>query len=432
MHILILNQFYPPDLAPTGQVAHDLARCLVGRGHAVTVLTSRRGYTGTGCYPACEVRDGVAIRRLPAPAFGRTRCAPRLLSYGVFYLALLARLALLRPRPDVVVSLTTPPYVGLLARWVGLCRRWRRVHWIMDLYPDAMAAYGMFGRGCVGRWAAAGLRRLTRHELSGAAAVLTLGPDMARRCRAHTADDASVEWVPLWAPDALYSVDDAVGAALRRARGWRDELVLMYSGNLGLGHRFEEFLTAASELAAGHDEPGAAGGGERQSAEPRSADHGRRAAVRFVFAGGGQRRSEVEAFARTHPEAAIEVLDYASYGDLPAHLGSADVLLASQEPAWVGCMVPSKVQGMLAAGRPVIFVGAGDSSAAQWISEADAGWVVRTGDRDGLRAAVAAARDPAERQRRGAAARSYARVHFDRQRNCERIAALVEAAGGGR
>jgi nucleoside-diphosphate-sugar epimerase len=70
MRILILNQFYPPDAAPTGQVAHDLARCLVARGHEVTALASRRSYLGEAEYPAQDVRDGVTVQRLAGLSFG--------------------------------------------------------------------------------------------------------------------------------------------------------------------------------------------------------------------------------------------------------------------------------------------------------------------------------------------------------------------------
>ena len=75
MKILLANQFYPPDMAPTGQHLHDLARCLVARGHSVRVLCSRRSYDGGGEYAAEETLDGVEVRRLSAFGFGRRGAA---------------------------------------------------------------------------------------------------------------------------------------------------------------------------------------------------------------------------------------------------------------------------------------------------------------------------------------------------------------------
>lgn len=397
MHLVLLNQYCVPDMAPTGQVLFDLARSLVARGHRVTVLCSRRSYDGDCSYPAREVRDGVAIERLPAFGFGRRSFLGKLLDYASFYVLLAIRLLFLRPRPSLILALTTPPYVGLLAKAVGWVRRIPHAHWVMDLYPDVMVAHGMLGPQSLLRRV---LARLTRWELRGSAATLALGPDMAERLAAYS--QTTVPWVPLWGDGALQPWPAGKPNRLREARGWDAEtLVLMYSGNMGLGHRFGEFLACAREL---RDDP----------------------TVRWVFAGGGKRRGEVEAAVAADSSLPIALLPYAPLGELAEHLASADVLLASLEPAWQGCMVPSKLQGVFAVGRPVIFVGAPDNSLATWITAAGAGWVVPPDDLPALAAAVAAARNPAERHRRGQAAREYATTHFDQQVNCLRIADLLQ------
>ena len=206
--------------------------------------------------------------------------------------------------------------------------------------------------------------------------------------------------MPMWVP-----FDEPVPAAeaalaRRRARGWGlDDLVLLYSGNMGLGHRMGEFLEAAG----------------------RSGDN----AV-WAFAGGGRRREEVERFAAAHPRARVQLLPYVAEEELAASLAAADVHLVSLRSPWQGLIVPSKLQAAFGLGRPVIFVGPRDSEPADWIAESGGGWVVGEGDVAGLLAAVAAAGDPGERRRRGEAARAYARLHFDREANTRRIAELLE------
>jgi hypothetical protein len=110
VRLLLLNQFYPPDVAPTGQYLHDLARCLLARGHDVTVVCSRRSYDWGGEYRADEVHDGVRIRRLQAFGFGR-RGSARVADYLSFHLALWLQAECLAPF-DLALSLTTPPYLG--------------------------------------------------------------------------------------------------------------------------------------------------------------------------------------------------------------------------------------------------------------------------------------------------------------------------------
>lgn len=124
-------------------------------------------------------------------------------------------------------------------------------------------------------------------------------------------------------------------------------------------------------------------------------------------------------------------------------LAAADVHLVSLDAAWQGLtcpaeapqgrrrMVPSKIQGIFAAGRPAIFVGGVENQVAGWIREAGAGWVVGQDDVEGLLAAVEEARDPGERTRRGAAAREFAKKHFDAETNVGRICGMLEEAARG-
>jgi hypothetical protein len=111
---------------------------------------------------------------------------------------------------------------------------------------------------------------------------------------------------------------------------------------------------------------------------------------------------------------------------LAASLAAADVHLASLSSGWEGVCVPSKIAAVFAVGRPVVFVGTRRSEAAEWITTSGGGWVVEEGDVDGLVAAIREALDPAQRARRGEAAAAYARRYFDRERNCTRIAELIE------
>jgi len=213
--------------------------------------------------------------------------------------------------------------------------------------------------------------------------------------------------VPLWAAEGLSPWPARTPNPCRDERGWgREELVLLYSGNLGLGHRFGEFLTAAERLSG-------SGG------------------LRWVFAGSGRRRGEVERFRREHPGAPVDLLPYAPWNRLREHLCSGDVHLASLDGRWARHMTPSKVQSVLAVGRPLIFVGPPDSVSGRWIAESGAGWVVPEGDVGGVLRAVQEARDPLARERRGMAARAYAERHFDLGANCTRIAGMLEHAAGG-
>ncbi|MGH7973136.1 MAG: glycosyltransferase family 4 protein, partial [Limisphaerales bacterium] len=323
MRFLLLNQFYPPDVAPTGRYLHDLARAFVRRGHKVKVFCSRSSYDGTGHYDRHEILDGVEITRLTATGFGRSGFLGKIADYASFYVSLLAALMIERHRPDVILALTTPPYIGLLAKLAAMRHRSRHAHWIMDLYPDVMLAHGMKR----GRFTTKPLQMLTRFQFKGAARVLSLGPAMARRVEAYlpstqiypsaerraegksgSASPARTTgrsgWFPLWSDPGLAPWPDDEANPLRIERKWGlDETIFLYSGNMGLGHRFGEFLEAAGRLGT--------------------------SGPRWVFAGGGKRMVEVEAMSRAVPGGRVEFMGYVPNNLLRAHLCAADVHLVS-------------------------------------------------------------------------------------------------------
>lgn len=411
MNILLINQYYPPDTAPTGHYLHDVARALVQRGHVVTVFCSQRAYNGDDRYALSEVRDGVCIHRVKASGFGRMSGLGKLMDYATFYLTLMGRLFSSKCRPDVMLALTTPPHLGLLAAWAARRKGCVHAHWVMDVYPDALVAHGSCTeRSLLYRC----LARLTKHELRDSPLVFCLGDDMAQRVGRYMPDahrSSALASLPLWCEPSVYPWAEPMPPPFRGEQGWGDQdVVLMYSGNMGRGHRMGEFLEAAR----------------------RTRDDAR---LHWVFAGGGKRREEVEAARRASPDSRLCLLPYAPFNRLREHLCSADVHLASLATEWQGCMVPSKIQGIFAVGKPVIFVGGRANSLAQWIEESGGGWVVAPNDIEGLINAVTQARDGGERARRGLAARRYAEATFNRERNvtlmCERLEALPGGVANG-
>jgi glycosyltransferase involved in cell wall biosynthesis len=171
---------------------------------------------------------------------------------------------------------------------------------------------------------------------------------------------------------------------------------------MGRGHRFGEFLAAAESL---RDDAG----------------------VRWVFAGDGPRRSELDLMLESCGFRYVESKPYVPHDRLREHLLEGDVHLISLDPSWDGCMVPSKLMAVFAVGRPVIFVGGSGNSAAKWIRESGGGWVVPPNDVDTLLAVIREARSAEERGRRGHAALNYARKHFSPREACGMICGRLEA-----
>lgn len=368
----------------------------MARGIRVTILCSKGGYSGKGAEEQDSNSSGHAeVVRVPTFRFGRQTLIGKLCDYASFYLFAFLRALIFRGKPTCYVAMTTPPYLGVIARLVSKFRGADHAHWVMDLYPDVMVAHEILKEGSIKGKV---LRSLSRWGFGGKRnqGTVSLGPDMAERVvNGHGVSQC--EEIALWSGIELGQSAEEMGRSLRKTRGWEEKTIFLYSGNMGLGHRLGEFLSVAEQ-------------------------NGQNSQIHFAFYGGGKRRKEVEEVLDQYDGLSLELGNYVPEKQLAGHLLSADVHLASLEPSWDGCMVPSKIQGVMASGRPVIFVGSETSSIGQWILESGSGWVVSPGDLDGLRLAFQEAQDEGERAKRGAAALSFSEKMFSKQINVRRYA----------
>jgi glycosyltransferase involved in cell wall biosynthesis len=396
--ILFINQYYWPDCASTAQHLADLAESLAARGLECHVLASRSRYQPNAPQLAAhEIQNGVQIHRVPATSLGRRGTWARMTDYLSFYAGALVKAALL-PRFDVVVTLTTPPLIGLVGSLLRRFRRTRHVYWSMDLHPDASLALGrMSPRSLPVRW----LRSLSTAVYRRADKVVALGPYMGDRIAQKDVPAERIATIPVWSRrDEIYPSPRAANP-LRKALGLGDKFVAMYSGNLGLAHSFDEFLEAARRLRD-------------------------RADIVFLFVGGGPRAGEVKAALARDQLTNVRVLDYVPRAELHWSLALADVHLISMRPEMTGIVVPGKLYGVMAAGRPAIFVGPEHCEPADTIRQAGCGFVVKPGDSAGLIEAIELlARDVSLGRRMGERGRNALVAHYEERLCCEEWFTLI-------
>jgi colanic acid biosynthesis glycosyl transferase WcaI len=397
MRVILLNQFYAPDEAATAQILADLGEALARRGHAVVALCGDRSYADPDRrYAATETIAGVRVRRLRTTAFGRGSKLGRSIDYLSFYLRAAARL-LFGERPDVVVALTTPPFIALAAIAAGLIRRFPVVFWSMDVYPDVAFELGALRRRSILGWL---LRTVGRLLHSSADVIVALGETMAERLRADGGKNVVV--VHNWA-DERADADQPSSSSILNPQS-SIPLTVMYSGNMGMAHEFETSLRAAELLPE----------------------------VRFVFAGSGPRRDEIEKRSGELALPNVEMRGYAPRERLAESLRLADVHLVTLRESMPGLLVPSKIYGILAAGRPVVYVGPQRGEIFEIVREGECGEVIATGDVQALAGAIRCYQaDPTLVRRHGANARRLYEQKFTRATSVGKLMDEIERAAGG-
>ena len=360
MRILLLNQCFYPDVVATAQHGWDLARHLRRQGHEVTAIASRSIYGSRGAtLPASETIGGIRIVRVGASMFGKASILARTIDFALFYLLALWK-AVTLPKHDVCICFTTPPFIALVGLMLRLIRGTKFVYWVMDLYPDLPVACGvMKERSLITRF----FEAVNRFCLRRADRIVVLGRCMEERVLAKGVDPTRVSTINVWSDHVEIRPVPRERNAFRRDWAVGDRFLVMYSGNFGLGHDIETIADGVRRLATD-------------------------SSILFAFTGGGERKAELLEILRTHCVSNFVEGPYQPRERLDELLSAADLHLASLKEGCEGIMVPSKLYGVIAAQRPIVFVGSHLGEGARVIDEERCGIVVPCGDADAFAAAI--------------------------------------------
>jgi glycosyltransferase involved in cell wall biosynthesis len=348
---VFVNRYFHPDESATSRLLSDLAFRLVERGIDVAIVTSRQLYEDRRArLPAREDVRGVTIHRVATFTFGRARLLGRALDYLSFHLAAGLKLLSVLRLGDVVVAKTDPPLICVVTGFAARCRGARLVNWLQDVFPEVAL---VLAPTVMPHWLHDSLAALRDRSLRVAAMNIVIGNGMRHRLVARGISADRIRVIPNWAdPQAIVPMPKH-DSQIRSRLNLQNRFVIGYSGNFGRAHEFHTLLAAARHLQD--------------------------ARFAFLMTGGGARSSELrEAVA----QAALPNFHFQGYQPVPMlsdSLAAADVHLVSLLPTLEGLIVPSKVYGILAAGRPVVFIGDTQGEVANLLREHVCGICVEAG-----------------------------------------------------
>lgn len=361
--LFFFNRRTSPDPAAAAQMLADLSEALADRNFPVHVV-------GDGAPKGEEAYRKVRHRRFGGLAGEPQGLASRLFASLLYSLRCIGFVLWNIRRDDRVIVMTDPPLLGVLLHPFTVLRGARLLHWWQDVYPEIAVRLGVLNEaGLVSRL----LNSLRNHSLRRASNV-SISDGMKHHLESVGAVVTTT--IPNWS--ARHDADPGAVQAWRQRLGIHDKVVFAYSGTLGRAHEFDTLLRAAAEL---REDP----------------------TVHFLIIGGGAQAAQVQA--------EVGRLDLSNWTFLPLQpreqlsvaLAAGDVHLASLNPALESLIFPSKVQGILGAGRPCLFIGDPNGEVARLLTTRDCGMCVGTGDSKTLvRSIRKLTDDPALRARLGA------------------------------
>jgi colanic acid biosynthesis glycosyl transferase WcaI len=413
MRILWLNLYFPPDTSATAKVAEFMVRALA-QSHEVTVLCGRPSYEPTERRPwklwqteriSSNNSAPFTVIRVGSTAYPRMQMKLRLLNYLTY--AKLASLRALFIRCDVILAMTDPPFNGISAAIIGMLKRKPVVYDIQDMYPDMAIASSIVSPGLIPRiW-----EHLHRWALRRAARIIVLGEDMRARIISKGVD-----------PSKIFIVRNSVDVAsagspspplnsevIRAIRG-NFGFVLLHAGNLGFYGAWDSLIAAARQLENDN--------------------------IGLVFVGDGAERARLESLAAGATPGAspgptnVRFLPFFPSADIPSVLAAPDAHIVTIKPGLQGVVAPSKMFGILAAGKPIIAVAPEDTDVATLGARHGFALCANPSDSHALAAAVRQLASDPTRLAAMAAAASLAATQYSRAAEIQKLAFIISAATG--
>ncbi len=398
MRVLIVSQYFSPELTAASLRLGPFAAGLTGRGHAVEVLCEAPNHPH-GVVPAeyrrrlltREQDAGYRVIRTWVRASPSKRARARLASYTSFA-ATATAVGLTLQRPDAIVASSPPLPVGQVGT---LLARRHRCPWVLDVrdpWPEAALALGELEPGRLASAAEALERRLYSH----ADAITTPTASFAAAIGAIVADEAKVHVVANGTTREW--LDAGAAPADRAAAGLpADRFVWTYAGNIGLSQDLEVAIAAAAELGDGYE---------------------------LLLLGDGTRREPLERFAAERAPGGVRFRDAVAPTEAMKIMRASDALLVplADIPA-LGRSIPIKLYDSCAIGRPVIVAAPG---AVRALAEHERlGVATDPGDPAALAAAVRSlAVDPGRANELATAGRAFAAANL-RERGVEALESLL-------
>jgi hypothetical protein len=402
LRVILLSQYFPPEVGATQSRMQSFAEYLSARGHQVTVICefpnhphgviprSYRGhlYEDDRSNPYRVLR--VWVKATPEKT-QRTR-----MQFYLSYMGLATAMAPVAGRADVVLATSPPLFTGLAGLALARLNRAPLVLDVRDLWPAAAVSLNQIPSE---RAVRAG-ERLERFLYRQAAAVTTVTEPFMEHIDRIRGRGPNAALVPNGTLDMFFEIERDTSA--RERLGVTDgSFVVMFAGTLGIAQALPSVLDAAALLPEGFE---------------------------FVFVGDGPVREQLEHKAANLNLANVHFHPQVSLEDVPQFLAAADALLVtlSGHPTFENFM-PSKLIDFMASGRPVILSAAGES--VRLVTESDGGVVVPPEDPQALADAVRRLRErPAEGERLAKNARRFVRPRLRSEQSVQLERVLVEVA----
>lgn len=388
MNLLLVTDYFYPDLSSGGRLLTDLSAGLVESGEHVQVITAFAFYNTVDPGLAKEEFWGIKIERVVSTKAGRSNIAGRLIHEIIFCFVVFFK-ALFYEKVDIIITLSSPPFLPFFIFVLSKIKRIPYVYIVMDVFPEIAVNLGMAKPNAliIKVW-----NLLSQLALRHALRIVVLGRCMLKVVENKLGNfEVPIDIIHNWSnAELMKPIPRNENPFFIKHNFLKEKFIVQYSGNLGRFQDFETILDSAETLKIN-------------------------SSIHFLIIGDGAQRqwllNEVERRGLKN----VTLLPFQPQDDLIYSLNAADIALVALKRGAEGLGVPSKFYPILAVGKPVVAIMAEWAEVALIVKEFGIGIVLEQGDVNGLVEAIKTmSSNPDELERMGKRSRELFLQRFDR------------------
>jgi len=363
--LLIYAHYYIPDVASTGQILKELAEGMLST-FDITIISVVPSYTGkiapqykTKMFYKEEI-NGVKVIRVRVPEFSKNNKISRIKNIIAYFFGSIFA-TFMTGKIDYVYSISQPPILGgLIGVWGKWMKQAKYIYNIQDFNPEQIMAVGYSKNKLILNT----MMWLDKFSCKSADKVIVVGRDMVEtlKGRFKRGKTPNNVFINNWIDERdIYplAVNNEKVIAFKKKYGLENKFIIMYSGNLGLYYDLENLFPVIKKFKSRKD-------------------------VVFAFVGEGSIRDELVLYKEKYNIENVTFIPYQNKSELIYSLNAGDVHWCINAKGIKGVSVPSKLYGIIAAGKPIIGVLEEGSEARMIIEETKCGYVTNPGNYSGV------------------------------------------------
>lgn len=347
--IWVVSEIYYPVKTSTGYYVTEIAEFLAKRGLDVHVICTNSIYSkGEVKSPQKEeLHNGVTIHRISVPSIDKNSLIKRTVRLLISSWRMYRKLQISVNERDRLFVVTNPAFLILLMPHIARKKRLNYAILVHDIFPENLAAIKNISSSSIFYRT---IKRLFDTAYSKADKCISIGRDMSEVLKKKKVQESHIALIPNWAETQEVYPKDKRDTSLCQQLKLVDKFVFQFAGNLGRAQGITNLLKAISLVNS--------------------------PTIHFLFIGDGAKYSEIKEYMCKSPLKNVSLVGFQDRSLQNDFLNACDVGIVTLSDGMYGLGVPSKSYNIMAAGKPILYVGEKKSEIALCVEEYKMGWVV--------------------------------------------------------